>query len=390
MTKINKEEYKFLKSLDDKWKWIARNYNGALITYTDKPMKNPNLYWDSFGERMDDRLFQFIQWEDEEPYNIAELIEEYENKEFYDYVGWKYAESEETEVNKDIQWLKKEIHKELEDWHGVEGGIDGDGINEIMLLINQHEESEVKRLERKIKELDSYNDELIRDNNQFRNELDNQEVLSQEWIDKYKVDYDNWMPAVPIVHLQNLLVPKRHKEETNTLHDGEIRLQIGFDGSTETSYATSVGEALEILTDYDSSYHVIEKPTVPQFVADWHVQNKYYLLGAKFERIADWEDKRVVDWYRHCSGRHNNNISNAQETIALMDLVGYEVEEEQKYYLKIGNLYLAEPLGDMTSDIVKMTRDKGVAYQFTDEKSIATHLDKFEGTEAVKVEELEE
>ena len=63
---------------------------------------------------------------------------------------------------------------------------------------------------------------------------------------------------------------------------------------------------------------------------------------------------------------------------------------KQKYYLKIGNLYLAEPLGDMTSDIVRMTRDKEAAYQFTDEESIATHLDKFEGIEAVKVEELEE
>src|SRR5699024_5199933 len=41
--------------------------------------------------------------------------------------------------------------------------------------------------------------------------LDEPEVLSQEFIDKYKVDYDNWMPAVPIVHLQNLLVPKQEE-----------------------------------------------------------------------------------------------------------------------------------------------------------------------------------
>ena len=75
MAKINQEGYEVLKKIDDRWKWIARNYNGALITYTDKPMKNPNLYWDSFGERIDDRLFQFIQWEDESPYNIQKLIE---------------------------------------------------------------------------------------------------------------------------------------------------------------------------------------------------------------------------------------------------------------------------------------------------------------------------
>src|SRR5699024_2091921 len=248
-------------------------------------------------KRMDDRLFQFIQWEDEEPYEIAELIEEYEHKEFYDYVGWKYAKSEETEVNKDIQWLKREIHKELESWHGVEGGIDGDGINEIMLLINQLDEPEtlsedwiqehsynvhllgtpdvttvavpredlqnllVPKKEVLSQEWISENveyayfdmldgsgrlssataiikpeklqnllvlkqeevDRAYKDGYEkgrelgfykgYREGLGNKggepEVLSQECIDKYKVDYDDWTVAVPIVHLQNLLVPKK-------------------------------------------------------------------------------------------------------------------------------------------------------------------------------------
>ena len=55
-------------------------------------------------------LFQFIQWEDEEPYNIQELIEEYENSpEYVTYISnertrilsndlWSKLESEETEV----------------------------------------------------------------------------------------------------------------------------------------------------------------------------------------------------------------------------------------------------------------------------------------------------
>ena len=128
-----------------------------------------------------------------------------------------------------------------------------------------------------------------------------------------------------------------------------------------------------------------ELPVIPKFVAEWIKETKpYNSLRVAFEYIAqrkrDNHDDKLAFWVEEGNS----------ETFARAWLDGYTVEEEQKYYLKIGNLYLAEPLGDMTSDIVRMTRDKGVAYQFTDEKSIATHLDKFEGTEAVKVEELEE
>ena len=98
MAKVSKEEYKELKALDDKWKWIARDENTHFVNiYEEKPYKDtPVWMWrrNSYVGRIesDMSLFQFIQWEDREPYSIDELIEEYE--------------SEEKEVNKDIEWLK--------------------------------------------------------------------------------------------------------------------------------------------------------------------------------------------------------------------------------------------------------------------------------------------
>ena len=102
MAKINHEEYEILKGLDDywKWKWIARDSAGLdnekLFLYSEKPYKDYRTeIWKTDNNRflpVDGHLFQSVRWEDREPYSIAELIREYE--------------SEETEVKKNIEWLK--------------------------------------------------------------------------------------------------------------------------------------------------------------------------------------------------------------------------------------------------------------------------------------------
>ena len=320
MTKINQEEYEILKELDDKWKWIAKddNYGGFIFCFREKPHKDirkggwspDTTQYKCLWEY--DSLFKFIQWENEEPHNIAELIEGYEHKEFYDYVGWQYYKSGETEV-KNIEWLKKGIHKELENWHGVEGGIDGDGINEIMLLINQHEESEVKRLDRKMKELESFNDELIRDNNQLRNELDSQEVLSSDWIAGKKMWTRNKIPfhmgvdyAVPVNDLQNLLVPKQ-----------ELPVIPKF-------VAEAIEEDKEAGCDvYDSIYFIIETNGggIPS-ISDWVAVNK---------------DKYARAW-----------------------LDGYTVEEEEKKYIVSDNSSIPLLIKDDSGKV--MSYDSQIAY----------------------------
>ena len=304
MTKINHEEYKLLKGLDEKWKWIARdsggNHDGNLFVYPEKPFKNHySGEWvcGIWVHPINIHLFQFIQWENDEPWNIQELIGEYE--------------SEETEVKKDIEWLKEELNYFIKSEVLDEREIGFElAVGEFIDLLNQ---------------------------------LDKPEVLSEYWIGQKSIEthVDTLSGEVQVTFrmddLQSLVVPKQ------------------------------------------------ELPVIPQFVSGWIEETKkqnrsyIYAIAQIYESLGE-EENRIFQWME----AYGND-----DVFARAWLDGYMVEEE-KYYLKIGNLYLAEPLGDMTSDIVRMTRDKEVAYQFTDEKSIATHLDKFEGIEAVKVEELEE
>ena len=76
--KITKNEKAILESIDKEYKWIARDSDGNLGVYTDKPSKNfygwgNHDYYKYF--ELFNHLFQFIKFEDKEPYNIQELFE---------------------------------------------------------------------------------------------------------------------------------------------------------------------------------------------------------------------------------------------------------------------------------------------------------------------------
>ena len=76
---LSEAERIILESIDKEYKWIARDYEGELYIYNAKPTKTD---WDwvttkSVNEFICfNHLFQFITWNDEEPYNIQELLEE--------------------------------------------------------------------------------------------------------------------------------------------------------------------------------------------------------------------------------------------------------------------------------------------------------------------------
>lgn len=155
-------------------------------------------------------------------------------------------------MKKDIEWLKKEIGTEM-----IE-----------LEPIRKERWSDVKY-------------QTLRNVAQKINQLDEPEVLSQEWIDKHKYRYDN-IEVVGIKDLQNLVVPDR------------------------------------------------ELSVIPKFVADWIEDIKpNNSLRVAFEYIsqrkADDYDDPLAFWVEEGNS----------ETFARAWLDGYEVEEEPLYYALI-------------------------------------------------------
>jgi len=66
-----------LENLDKKFKWIARDRNEDICIYLSKPSRNDNVWiWNEGCKDLPcSHLFQFIRWEDNEPYEIAKLLE---------------------------------------------------------------------------------------------------------------------------------------------------------------------------------------------------------------------------------------------------------------------------------------------------------------------------
>ena len=77
---FSKNEKTILRTLSEKWKWLARDKNGILYVYTHRPIRSSETYrvlegscesFKAFGH-----LFQSIQWTDDEPVEIEKVIRE--------------------------------------------------------------------------------------------------------------------------------------------------------------------------------------------------------------------------------------------------------------------------------------------------------------------------
>lgn len=74
---ITEDEKVILRNLPGKYEWIARDENGVLYIYYDKPKKNSFTWAVAFGSRclnLFNHLFKMVQWDDDEPWKIEDLL----------------------------------------------------------------------------------------------------------------------------------------------------------------------------------------------------------------------------------------------------------------------------------------------------------------------------
>ena len=73
--KLTEDENVILRNLPKEYKWIARDLSGMVYIFIERPEKGQAI-WYGCGQPMIPfyHLFQFIKWEDDEPYSIEELL----------------------------------------------------------------------------------------------------------------------------------------------------------------------------------------------------------------------------------------------------------------------------------------------------------------------------
>lgn len=77
--KLTEDEKVILRNIDKTFEWIARDNDGSLFAYEDKPLKTDDYGWDSINCMslgLFNHLFQFVKHEDNEPYLIEDLLKE--------------------------------------------------------------------------------------------------------------------------------------------------------------------------------------------------------------------------------------------------------------------------------------------------------------------------
>ena len=73
--KLTEDEKVILRNLPKEYKWIARDLSGLVYIFIERPEKGQAIWYGCRQPMIPFyHLFNFIQWEDEEPYSIEDLL----------------------------------------------------------------------------------------------------------------------------------------------------------------------------------------------------------------------------------------------------------------------------------------------------------------------------
>lgn len=193
-------------------------------------------------------------------------------------------------MKKDLNWLKKEIATEITE-----------------LEPNRKEKwSDVKY-------------QTLRSVAQKIHQLDEPEVLSQEWLDDNVVHVRGLGDIFEAVAVESLLVPEKEiteKQVIDWLDNNEFYDHITAE--TVLERAVDKGE----LSYYGTKYLVIEAPIIPKYVADWVESRDYYNVYKVLQDLSAPGSPHASKDVRNWIFRNQENV----EKFVRAWIDGYEVE----------------------------------------------------------------
>lgn len=167
--------------------------------------------------------------------------------------------------------------------------------------------------------------------------------------------------------------------ETTSTQFFHVATSTGVEANNKT-LSTGVFAGLGIAKSVLTKLEEPQKVKVPKFVGellDYYRNSTDVDLLALLICFKDWyfrkdklsENEEAIDWLV----RHPEKFMKAW-------LDGYEVEEEPKYRVNIGGLYLKEPLADTNDFTISMTWNKDYAYPFDSWNMAREHTSELGGT----------
>lgn len=149
--------------------------------------------------------------------------------------------------------------------------------------------------------------------------------------------------------------------------------------SKDTDYDRGRRNAYAEVETWIENLDKVQKVVVKKFVAEWFEEHKNSLNDSLWDlTIQTNENSQNKDKKLTAFEKWFIDFEYSYEYLIRMKN-GYEVEKEPKFIVKVGHLYLIEPLGDAYDFTIRTTWNRKNAYKFTIYDMAQTHANKFGG-----------